>query len=172
MKLSLSEKLSKYCVEDADSGCLVWTRSTRGGGYGKVWDGTTLVATHRAAYELAYGAIPDGLLVMHSCDNPPCCNPEHLFLGTNQDNSDDKVAKGRQPKGETHGLYGRVGNKSHNTGLVRTKVSCNAVFSPQVVSDIRAEYVPRKVSLRFLAKKYGVCHATIRMLVAGLQYKL
>ncbi len=58
--------------------------------------------THRIAWEEANGPIPEGLHVLHSCDNPPCCNVGHLFLGTAQDNADDKVAKGRQLQGERH----------------------------------------------------------------------
>ena len=58
------------------------------------------IKAHRFIYEECFGFVPDGLHVLHKCDNPPCINPEHLFLGTNQDNIDDKVRKGRQLKGE------------------------------------------------------------------------
>ena len=59
--------------------------------------GAGLVYTHRVAYEVTYGPVPDGLLVLHKCDNPPCCNPRHLFLGTHQDNTLDAQTKGRRP---------------------------------------------------------------------------
>jgi hypothetical protein len=54
---------------------------------------------HRFSWRLRNGVIPDGLFVLHRCDNPPCVNPDHLFLGTQRDNMIDKVAKGRQARG-------------------------------------------------------------------------
>lgn len=82
-----------------DSGCLEWQRSKIKHGYGNFsMDGVPHLA-HRFAYELAYGAFDKLLHVCHKCDNPPCVNPDHLFLGTNADNHNDKIAKGRQAKG-------------------------------------------------------------------------
>lgn len=81
--------------------CIEWTKGTNQKGYGRKWVDGKLVAAHRHAYEEAHGPIPDGLVVMHLCDNPSCYNVEHLTLGTHADNSDDKVRKGRQAKGET-----------------------------------------------------------------------
>lgn len=60
--------------------------------------------THRIAWELSRGPIPEKMLVLHSCDNPPCCRPDHLFLGTNADNTHDAIAKGRLACGSRHYL--------------------------------------------------------------------
>lgn len=74
--------------------CWTWTRFCNPAGYGKlVYPGGTLA--HRFSWILANGEIPDGLDVLHKCDNPPCVRPDHLFLGTDADNAADKVAKGR-----------------------------------------------------------------------------
>jgi len=62
----------------------------------QVDDTRKLILPHRIAYELTYGPIPKGLFVCHHCDNPPCCNPIHLFLGTQRDNMQDAVRKGRK----------------------------------------------------------------------------
>ncbi len=76
-------------------GCWVWTASTVTGGYGKFWDGKRHVRAHRYAWEMVNGPVPNGLEVLHTCDNPPCVNPAHLFLGTQADNMRDMVRKGR-----------------------------------------------------------------------------
>lgn len=65
------------------------------GGYGRARLNTRLIAAHRVAYMLAYGNIPEGLDVMHLCDNPPCCNPKHLRAATTLENMQDMIQKGR-----------------------------------------------------------------------------
>lgn len=67
-------------------------------GYGKCWrriDGVLYYLAHRWAWADRFGSIPDGMRVCHTCDNPPCCNPAHLFLGTDADNAQDRASKGR-----------------------------------------------------------------------------
>lgn len=80
-------------------GCRVWTgarfRNKDGPTYGQVrWESTNW-RVHRLVWTTYRGEIPDGILCCHTCDNPPCCNLEHLFLGTQSDNINDAVAKGR-----------------------------------------------------------------------------
>ena len=85
------------------NGCLEWTNSTDGNGYGSIYVDGKLVKAHRFAWTLTNGPIPENLNVLHHCDNPPCCQtdptegyPEgHLFLGTLADNNADMRAKGR-----------------------------------------------------------------------------
>ncbi len=80
---------------DQTGECWVWTGNDNGVGYGTVsWHGQ-ITYVHRIAYEHAIGPIPAGMLVCHTCDNPPCCNPAHLFLGTKRDNGLDMGRKGR-----------------------------------------------------------------------------
>lgn len=79
--------------------CWPWKRRIRRDGYGDIWArsiGEQLA--HRVAWFVAHGPIPDGLCVLHRCDNKPCCNPRHLFLGTQLDNMHDMIAKGRRAK--------------------------------------------------------------------------
>lgn len=80
-------------------GCWLWTAKRNQGGYGAVREagpGSRFLSTHRLSFEMANGQIPKGLMVCHSCDNPPCVNPDHLFLGTAIDNIRDCIAKGRR----------------------------------------------------------------------------
>jgi hypothetical protein len=83
---------------DKTGDCWIWTGACDSKGYGRIGAGGRggrLVRPHRVVYEAEHGAIPEGMYVCHHCDNPPCVRPEHLFLGTNQDNQLDAVAKGR-----------------------------------------------------------------------------
>lgn len=80
--------------------CWTWTRSLDASGYGQINIRGKMTKAHRLAYEAFVGPIPAGLFVCHTCDNPPCCNPEHLFLGTAADNNSDKVNKRRHQFGE------------------------------------------------------------------------
>lgn len=85
----------------ADNGCWEWMRGRDQDGYGNLRWGKEQ-RTNRIAWLLVYGAIPKDKQVLHRCDNPPCCNPLHLFLGTDADNKEDMWAKGRGcgPRGE------------------------------------------------------------------------
>jgi HNH endonuclease len=99
---TLAERLASNLVL-MPSGCLEWQGATSNGGYGEIAVNGRPVGTHRVAWTLVNGTIPDGLHVLHHCDNPPCGQTEptedypdgHLFLGTNADNHADMVAKGR-----------------------------------------------------------------------------
>lgn len=89
-------------IPEPNSGCWLWTGANDGHrGYGRLKLGKRKISSHRYSYEIHKGPIGDGLCVLHACDNPYCVNPDHLFVGTQQDNVDDKVRKNRQAKGLT-----------------------------------------------------------------------
>ena len=77
------------------SECMIWKGATNTHGYGWKTINMKQVGLHRVAWEWANGPIPKGMSVLHKCDNPPCVNPDHLFIGTQRDNIDDMVRKGR-----------------------------------------------------------------------------
>jgi len=84
-------------------GCWIWQMYCNANGYGQFWVPPNMKFAHRVAYTIWRGPIPPDLLVCHKCDNPPCCNPEHLFVGTAADNHRDRNEKGRQARGERQG---------------------------------------------------------------------
>lgn len=96
MRTSASDRMWRRVVPTSN-GCLEFTGSTDSRGYGQVMDAALRrpVKAHRLAWESTRGPIPDGIFVCHHCDNPPCVNPDHLFLGNDQTNVTDMVTKGR-----------------------------------------------------------------------------
>lgn len=96
--LPVAERLALHVVE-RPSGCHEWTGATDRNGYGRITVKGKTVQTHVLAWTLVNGPVPAGLNVLHHCDNPPCCRPSCLFLGTLADNSADMVTKGRSTKG-------------------------------------------------------------------------
>src|SRR5271154_215779 len=122
-KMTLAERLFDRTERITESGCWIWLGYTNSKGYGFIGHhhSTKEVMVHRASWEYFFGAVPDGLHVLHRCDVPSCVNPAHLFVGTNQDNVDDKMAKGRfKPMiGSKHGM---------------------AIFSDEQVLEIRRRY--------------------------------
>lgn len=117
MKLSHSDLERLWAKVDRRSPekCWEWKAGKCGNGYGTIWMGTRRqggkVYAHRLTYELSHGQIPEGLFVLHRCDNPSCVNPSHLFVGTAGDNIRDAYSKGRR-KGPR-----RFGEANHSAKL-------------------------------------------------------
>lgn len=107
MKCSLLKRFESKYIPEPNSGCWLWEGATTCGGYGhirfKINNKWTMKRAHRVAFELYKGEIPKGLIVRHCCDNRLCVNPNHLLLGTTQDNIDDKMNRGRHNWGTTPG---------------------------------------------------------------------
>jgi hypothetical protein len=101
--IPLSEKFEMYVQRRGDDECWGWLGFKSGDGYGKMRTRGKAVRAHRVSYQLHVGPIPDGLSVLHHCDNPGCVNPRHLFVGTHNDNMADCSAKGRIRWGDRRG---------------------------------------------------------------------
>ena len=123
--------------------CIVWTGARTSAGYGMRRRGGRPVYLHRTVWEEVHGPIPAGMFVCHHCDNPPCYNVEHLFLGTAADNNRDMYAKGR-------GGHGSADGTKHPF----------AKLTDEAVRDIR-ERRAQGIYLRVLASEYGVSLARI-----------
>lgn len=138
------EKVEKGSPDD----CWIWTGSTRNG-YGRMYDGELKknVSAHRMAWKIRFGEYPDeNEKVLHKCDNPSCVNFNHFFLGTQQDNMDDMISKGRH-------RY-PTGSKVHTNRL-----------SEDDVRKIRVAHKTTKNGI--IAKEFGVSESTIKHIVRG-----
>lgn len=119
---------------------------------------------HRFVYIHFHGPIPDDLVVCHSCDNPECCNPAHLWLGTSKDNAQDMIAKGRGHKFSQESLE-LLRERTRGNTLAKGERNSHAKLTTEQVRMIREER-PYK-TLKQLAAEYGVHNSTIQKIVYG-----
>lgn len=137
-------------IKETETGCWEWQGSRRPDGYGRIMIGKRRRTTHRIAFLLHYGELPEGQLICHHCDNPPCCNPRHLFKGTPQDNSTDQYNKGRSTHGTRNG---------------------RAKLTPDKVNEIRHLGSSGEVSLTQLAEQFKTSKQTIWNILHNATWK-
>lgn len=146
-KVPLIIRFQQKIGPETASGCKPWQAGTNPAGYGlinKGGKGQCLLA-HRVAWEVAHGPIPEGLDVLHKCDNPPCVNTDHLFLGTGADNVADMCSKGRHSFGERNG---------------------HCKLTTAQVLAIHQVHETQKVTQAFLAAMFSVNQSTIGRILA------
>lgn len=156
---SLSGHKSKSHIERFDasympepiSGCWLWLGAEQGSnGYGRIKINGKAMPAHKYSYQRFVGKVPKGMLVCHRCDNPACVNPYHLFIGTNQDNTDDKVRKNRQAKGIKLA-------EAQYENRPRGELNGNSKLTKNQVDQIRSLNMPQ----RKIAKIFGVSQPLI-----------
>lgn len=125
--------------------CWGWFGAVDKNGYGQTYAHGKQLKAHRVSYEMHYGKIPDGLMVLHKCDNPGCTRPCHLFVGSNSDNMKDMASKGRggKSRGESHGM---------------------SKLTPSNVGDIRS-MVASGISQREASRRFGVSYQNVWRIV-------
>lgn len=137
---------------DKSGECWVWVAGKSSQGYGQIAAGrrgSKMLKAHRVSWELHFGEIPDGVCVLHKCDNPACVRPGHLFLGTQQDNVTDMMQKGRQ---------GKTGPQAGAGAKLK--------LTPKQVQSLRAEGY--SMSQQKLAAKYGIGQNTVSRILRGV----
>ncbi len=154
--------------------CWPWKAGTVKG-YGWFWANGKDNQAHRFVYELVVGAIPDGLDILHKCDNPPCCNPSHLWPGTDLDNVRDCESKGRavHPRGERNGTHThperipcgeRHGSHTHPESRPRGERHVSAKLTEAQVGEIRRLFAEGHFQ-REIGRLMGVTQAHISKIV-------
>lgn len=142
---------AKVAVAGPDD-CWLWTAGQTIWGYGNIGtENGQMRMAHRISWELHYGPIPRGLFVCHHCDNPPCVNPAHLFIGPPKINTQDMISKGR---------HGDTGAKGERNG--------HAKLTAEQVREIRASTNPNDSDL---ARHYGVSPTTVTLARKGKTWR-
>lgn len=153
---TIQERIFEKCEPLPGPGCWLWVGATFNHGRPQIrtteYTKSRVRNAARVSYEAFKGNIPDGMLVCHKCDTPLCVNPEHLFLGTHQENKDDCVSKGRQARN-----CGEKGGR--------------AVLTELDVLEIRAIYAKGDIGSEALGREYGVSGRQIRYIVSGQEWK-
>lgn len=139
-------------------GCWEWTGAKWRAGYGMLLRDGRLDGAHRVSWAIHFGPIPEGLWVLHHCDNASCVRPDHLFLGSARDNSRDAMAKGRWATGARHGMYQRPERRSMGERNGMTTLDADAV---RLIRRLAAE----GQSMRSLAPRFHVSPSTVENIV-------
>lgn len=147
---SVEERFARQIIKRGPDECWEWQAATTEGGHGQFGAGDIRTTAHRFAWALENGNIPDGQVVRHSCDNPPCCNPKHLLLGTQLENMGDCVDRGRNNKGEVTGT---------------------SVLTEGEVLQIREKWATRKYRQKDLGREFGVTQNTIHKVVRRVTWQ-
>lgn len=148
-------------------GCLEWLGGKDEKGYGQFRFGGNQRRAHRVAYLLYYGADPGPLFIIHTCDNPSCCNPEHLVLGTHSDNMKDRAAKGRanHASGESHG------SKTKPERTEKGEDRWNAKLTADKVKAIRELYAYGNPVHQDIANQFGISRRSVGLIIEGKTWK-
>lgn len=144
-------------VAKSDS-CWLWQGGTNHEGYGRISFENKQRYAHQVAYLITYGAIPSGLFVLHTCDNPLCVRPNHLYLGTHQDNMNDRKNRGGYATGENHYIH-------KHPEIVQGERNGRAKISNQTAQEIHRRYVSEGIRQVDLAKEYNLSQAQISWII-------
>lgn len=160
--------LFSYTEKD-ERGCWNWTRRSKQNGYGVAYFGKERWLAHRAAYSLVKGEIPKGMSVCHSCDNPACINPDHLWLGTHKENMHDSIKKGRASKPPVH-VGGDHWRLKYPHMVEHGEDNPNAIMTEEQVIQMRKDYVGGQ-PLDEICARYEINRSTMHDYTSGRTWK-
>jgi len=148
-QIPMAERFARLCIPEPNSGCWLWEGSVNGQGYGLIWTnekGGRADRAHRVSVRLSGRVVNDGQVVRHRCDNPFCVNPEHLTVGTTEENVRDRVSRSRGATGVRHP---------------------RAKLTEQDIHLIRRG----QINTRDAVQQFGVCRDTINSIKANKTWR-
>lgn len=151
MKIGNFQDIMRHSAKVGD--CIEWTRAKSKAGYGQFWNGEKVIYVHRYVAELFYGEPSKGLFALHSCDNPSCCNPNHLRWGTSKENVKDMHDRGRANPNPNYG-------EEHHMSKITNEQA----------TEIKKRRKNGEI-LRVIAADYGITLATVHAIATGKKRK-
>jgi len=149
----INDKLKQLFLENSElvteTGCRIWTGYTNADGYGRFWFHGKLCLVHRIVYTVFYGEVASSLHILHRCDVPACINELHLYIGTDLDNHNDSIKRGRSARGEKNG-----------------KVKLTELQVKEIKQKLKAGH-----HYKVLAEQYKVHFNTIQAIKHGRMWK-
>jgi len=141
----------RYEIDD-ETGCWEWTGTMMGGGYGQMSVNNRNEGAHRISYRLHNGEIPEGAFICHTCHNPPCVNPDHLYAGDAASNAQDAIENGDWPE-------------------IRGSDTGNSELTEDDVREMRGRYADGEVTYEDLKREYDVSLGTVSRAIRGIDWE-
>jgi hypothetical protein len=162
--ISILDRFWKFVDRKNPDDCWIWSGGKNNKGYGRISNKEGSTLAHRVSFELFNSDIPNKLEVLHTCDNPPCVNPNHLYLGTHLENMMDMASKNRSARNNSHGTH------THPESICKGERNGRSKLIKTQAENIRIQF-SNGLSVKSLSINFNVSKRTISRIISGESWK-